>query len=92
MNKKLIRLTESDLHQIVKECVNKILIEGYWDDYEERNDYEEKEKKPYNCYNPEKDKKEPSKSSRIRRREYIRNKKKDSHRILSFFFFIAHNR
>jgi hypothetical protein len=40
----IIRLTESDLHQIVKECVNKILIEGYWDDYEERNDYEEKRK------------------------------------------------
>ena len=75
--KNVIRLTESDLHRIVKECVNKILIEGYWDDYEERNDYEEKEKKPYNCYNPEKDKKEPSKSSRIRRREYIRNKQKE---------------
>lgn len=28
MNKKLIRLTESDLHQIVKESVNKVLREG----------------------------------------------------------------
>lgn len=29
---------------------------GYWEDYEERNDYEEKQK-IYNCYNPEKEKK-----------------------------------
>lgn len=29
MNKKLIRLTESDLHRIVKESVNKILKETY---------------------------------------------------------------
>jgi len=29
MNKKLIRLTESDLHRIVKESVNKILKEEY---------------------------------------------------------------
>ena len=28
MNKKLIRLTESDLHRIVKESVNKILMEA----------------------------------------------------------------
>ena len=28
MNKKLIRLTESDLHRIVKESVNKTLKEG----------------------------------------------------------------
>ena len=28
MNKKLIRLTESDLHKIVKEAVNKILTES----------------------------------------------------------------
>ena len=28
MNKKLIRLTESDLHRIVKESVNRILREG----------------------------------------------------------------
>lgn len=36
MNKKLIRLTESDLHRIVKESVNKILKENdenyYYDD------------------------------------------------------------
>ena len=32
MNKKLIRLTEQDLHRIVKESVNKILKEGYFDD------------------------------------------------------------
>ena len=29
MNKKLIRLTESDLHRIVKESVNKIVKEGF---------------------------------------------------------------
>lgn len=29
MNKKLIRLTESDLHKIIKESVNKILKEVY---------------------------------------------------------------
>jgi hypothetical protein len=28
MNKKLIRLTESDLHRIVKESVNRVLKEG----------------------------------------------------------------
>ena len=36
MNKKLIRLTESDLHRIVKESVNRILKENdenyYYDD------------------------------------------------------------
>lgn len=32
MNKKLIRLTESDLHRIVKKSVNRILKEGYYDD------------------------------------------------------------
>ena len=32
MNKKLIRLTESDLHKIVKEAVNKILTESASDD------------------------------------------------------------
>lgn len=31
MNKKLIRLTESDLHKIVKESVNRVLREDkYW--------------------------------------------------------------
>ena len=33
MNKKLIRLTESDLHRIVKESVNKILTELDWKTY-----------------------------------------------------------
>ena len=33
MNKKLIRLTEQDLHRIVKESVNKILNEVKWKDY-----------------------------------------------------------
>ncbi len=33
MNKKLIRLTESDLHKIVKESVNTILSEGGYYDY-----------------------------------------------------------
>ena len=32
MNKKLIRLTEQDLHRIVKESVNKVLCEG-WSNY-----------------------------------------------------------
>ena len=32
MNKKLIRLTESDLHKIVKEAVNKILTESSIDE------------------------------------------------------------
>ena len=31
MNKKLIRLTESDLHRIIKESFNRILKEGYYD-------------------------------------------------------------
>ena len=30
MNKKLIRLTESDLHKIVKESVNRVLKESNW--------------------------------------------------------------
>jgi len=33
MNKKLIRLTESDLHQIIKESVNKVLTELDWKTY-----------------------------------------------------------
>lgn len=33
MNKKLIRLTESDLHRIIKESVNKILKESYEEEY-----------------------------------------------------------
>lgn len=35
MAKKLIRLTEGDLHRIIKESVNKVLMESYfYDDYE----------------------------------------------------------
>ena len=33
MNKKMIRLTESDLHRIVKESVNKVLKEAYKDPF-----------------------------------------------------------
>ena len=33
MNKKLIRLSESDLHNIVKESVNKVLTELDWRTY-----------------------------------------------------------
>ena len=33
MNKKLIRLTEGDLHRIVKESVNKVLTELDWKTY-----------------------------------------------------------
>ena len=33
MNKKLIRLTESDLHKIVKESVNQVLTELDWRTY-----------------------------------------------------------
>lgn len=39
MNKKIIRLTESDLHRIVKESVNRILKE-YSDDYGIESDYD----------------------------------------------------
>ena len=38
MAKKLIRLTEGDLHNIIKESVNKVLFESfdeYWDEYDE---------------------------------------------------------
>lgn len=34
MNKKLIRLTEADLHRIVKQSVSKILKEGFQDNGE----------------------------------------------------------
>ena len=37
MNKKLIRLTESDLHRIVKESLGKILNEGIEDDMLKHN-------------------------------------------------------
>ena len=33
MNKKLIRLTESDLHKVIKESVNKVLTELDWKTY-----------------------------------------------------------
>ena len=38
MNKKLIRLTENDLHRIVKESVNRLLNEAHYDakDYRRR--------------------------------------------------------
>ena len=43
MNKKIIRLTESDLHKIVKESVNRILREST--DYAEvRSDYYDEER------------------------------------------------
>lgn len=32
MNKKLVRLTESDLHRIIKESVNRILMESEFDE------------------------------------------------------------
>ena len=32
-NKKLIRLTEADLHRIVKESVENVLNEGMWDNF-----------------------------------------------------------
>jgi hypothetical protein len=51
---KIIRLTESDLHKIVKESVNRILDEGwssYVDYYYPDN---EKEPKENNYFNPEK--------------------------------------
>ena len=46
MNKKLIRLTESDLHKIVKESVNRILKEGFtkpsnWKDTPFKGTYED---------------------------------------------------
>jgi hypothetical protein len=74
--KKIIRLTESGLHNIVKKSANRILDEGwtsYVDYYYPDN---EKEPKENNYFNPEKTKREPSKSSRVRRREYMKNKQK----------------
>lgn len=76
MANNIIRLTESDLHKIVKESVERILDEGwgsYVDYYYSDN---EKEPKENNYFNPEKEKREPSKSSRVRRREYMKNKQK----------------
>lgn len=39
MNKKLIRLTESDLHRIIKESLNKIMSEGV--EYQNDDPYDE---------------------------------------------------
>ena len=53
MNKKLIRLTESDLHKIVKESINRVLKEGHNEDYMEATqiidgmDFEDVKKLPY---------------------------------------------
>lgn len=53
MNKKLIRLTESELHRIVKESVKKIIKEGHNEDYMEAKqiidgmDFEDVKKLPY---------------------------------------------
>lgn len=55
MNKKLIRLTESDLHRIVKESVNRILKESdEWDAYLQQDDDEPTsfEYDDSNDYNP----------------------------------------
>ena len=43
MNKKLIRLTESDLHRIIKESVNRILKESIEGDFESCADKSSKE-------------------------------------------------
>jgi hypothetical protein len=62
MAKKLIKLTESDLHRIIKESVNKVLKEGYFDDenyqdflefcdrYEHDEDDEDDDHYEYNKY------------------------------------------
>ncbi len=57
MNNKLIRLTESDLHKIVKESVNKILNE-WWDEdgdwvggYEDANEENAQTNKNKRYYN-----------------------------------------
>lgn len=56
MNKKLIRLTESDLHNIVKESVNKILVNEFddWDAHLQQDDDEPTsfEYDDSNDYNP----------------------------------------
>jgi len=45
MAKKLIRLTESDLHRIVKESVRKVLKEGFYDRMRQLNGETDKEDK-----------------------------------------------
>ena len=55
MNKKLIRLTEQDIHRIVKESVNRILKESdEWDAYLQQDDDEPTsfEYDDSNDYNP----------------------------------------
>ena len=56
MEKKLIRLTEQDLHRIVKESVNKILVKEFddWDAYLQQDDDEPTsfEYDDNNDYNP----------------------------------------
>ena len=52
MNKKLIRLTENDLHKIVKESVNRILKEGFtkpsnWKDTPFKGTYEDENRALY---------------------------------------------
>ena len=53
MKKKLVRLTENDLHKIVRKSVNKILKEEFNDDYMEAKqiingmDFEDVKKLPY---------------------------------------------
>ncbi len=73
MNKQIIKLTESDLHNIIKESVKRILKEGYWDDYEERND--DCESTGTYVPVPSEAYKGGTKSSRVKRRDYIRNYK-----------------
>lgn len=46
MRKNIIRLTESDLHKIIKESVNRILKEGY---YEDLHDYMGQSDEPDYC-------------------------------------------
>ena len=40
MNKKLIRLTENDLHRIVKESVNRVIKEDWESDFFDRKDFQ----------------------------------------------------
>lgn len=75
MNKKLIKLTESDLHNIVKEAVG-ILVEG-WSSYVDYYYPDDDDKEAKTKKTPEKPKKEPSKSSRVRRREYMKYKQQN---------------
>lgn len=50
MNKRLIRLTEGDLHRIVKESVKKILTEGeIWIGYYGRNNFDILRQKVSEC-------------------------------------------